>query len=118
MHGLIGPNGSGKTTVLRALAGLLPPKSGEILVNTEKLRQIPKQRRARIMGWVPQRESLAWSLTVENVVALGRAPHRGWLLPYTKHDREIIRQALENTELGNFAKRSVDELSGGEFHVS
>lgn len=115
MHGLIGPNGSGKTTVLRALAGLLPPKSGEICVNAEKLRQIPKQRRARIMGWVPQRESLAWSLTVEEVVALGRAPHRGWLLPYAKHDREIIRQALESAELGDFAKRPVDELSGGEF---
>ncbi len=115
MHGLIGPNGSGKTTLLRALAGLLPPNSGEIRIGSKNLCRISKRRRARIMGWVPQRESLAWSLTVEDVVALGRAPHRGWLLPYVENDRKAISRALESAELSNFAARPVDELSGGEF---
>lgn len=113
--GLIGPNGSGKTTVLRALAGLLTPKEGDIQINAQNLNSLSKQKRARIMGWVPQREIFAWSLKVEDIVSLGRAPHRGWLLPFSKHDRRMIHQALMRTELSNFAARPIDELSGGEF---
>jgi len=113
--GLIGPNGSGKTTILRALAGLLEPQDGAIRINKMDLHQFSKQRRARLLGWVPQREAFAWSMKVEDVVTLGRAPHRGWLLPYSGHDRKVVKEALTRTELHALAHRAVNKLSGGEF---
>ncbi len=113
--GLVGPNGAGKTTILRALAGLLEPQDGDVYLNKTNIRQYSKEKRARTLGWVPQRESFSWSLNVEEIVALGRAPHRGWLLPYSAHDQEIIEKALARTELHSLSQRPVDELSGGEF---
>lgn len=113
--GLIGPNGSGKTTILRALAGLLEPQHGTVQIEDVNLKQFSRQKRARLLGWVPQRETFAWSLNVEDIVTLGRAPHRGWLLPYSGHDRDVVQSALARTELKNLARRPVDKLSGGEF---
>jgi ABC-type cobalamin/Fe3+-siderophores transport systems, ATPase components len=113
--GLIGPNGSGKTTLLRAFSGLIKPLDGKILLDGQELTEIPARRRAQMIGWVPQREKLAWPLTVKEVVSLGRAPYRGWLLPLTENDQEVIDQALSFTDLKELTDRSVEELSGGEF---
>ena len=62
----------------------------------------------------PQANGSSWPVTVEQAVALGRAPHRGWLLPFTAKDKAAIRRALEQTGLGNLRERLVTELSGGE----
>ena len=113
--GLIGPNGSGKTTLLRALAGLIKPFEGSVFLEERDIWTIPSRERAQQIGWVPQRERLAWALTVEEVVALGRAPHRGWLLPLTLADRQVIDRVLRLTELAELKDRKVDKLSGGEF---
>lgn len=113
--GLVGPNGSGKTTILRALAGLLHPRAGVVLVQGESLAQLDSRKRARQIAWVPQRESLVWSLSIEEAVQLGRAPHRGWFLPYTKQDHRMVDWAIELTELDDLKDRPVDQLSGGEF---
>jgi iron complex transport system ATP-binding protein len=113
--GLIGPNGSGKTTLLRAFSGLIKPMQGQITLDGQGLFSIPARKRAQLIGWVPQRERLAWPLTVREVVALGRAPHRGWLLPLTEDDQRVIEQAIAFCDLESLTDRSVDELSGGEF---
>ncbi len=113
--GLVGPNGSGKTTILRALAGLLQPRAGVVLVQGESLTQLDSRKRARQIAWVPQRESLVWSLSVEEAIQLGRAPHRGWFLPYTKQDHRMVDWAIDLTELNDLKDRPVDQLSGGEF---
>ncbi len=113
--GLIGPNGSGKTTLLRALAGLIKPFSGNVYLDDRDIWTIPSRIRAQQIGWVPQRERLAWALTVEEVVSLGRAPHRGWLLPLSMDDRQVIDKVLRLTELRELKNRKIDKLSGGEF---
>jgi iron complex transport system ATP-binding protein len=113
--GLIGPNGSGKTTILRALAGLMEPRAGTALVQGHHAARLNKQIRARKIGWVPQQESAAWPLTVSEVVRLGRAPHRGWLMPFTKDDLDIVECALARADLLELKHRPVNKLSGGEF---
>jgi iron complex transport system ATP-binding protein len=113
--GLIGPNGSGKTTVLRGLAGLLQPVTGSALINGKEAAHMDKQLRARLVGWVPQQESSAWPLTVQEVVQLGRAPHRGWFMPFTAGDKDMVEQSLDRADLLSLKHRPVTKLSGGEF---
>ena len=115
IFGLIGPNGSGKTTLLRALAGLMKPRGGAVYLRGSSINQLDSQKRARMVGWVPQREALAWPLTVGETVQLGRAPHRGWFLPYTHQDSLVVSRALQQTELVSLQDRPIDKLSGGEF---
>lgn len=115
MVGLIGPNGSGKTTLLRALAGVIKPMQGSIHLNGLDLIELSARKRAQLVGWVPQREAIAWPLTVREVVSLGRAPHRGWLLPLTKEDEEVVNRVMGLTEMTSLSDRRVDELSAGEF---
>lgn len=112
--GLIGPNGAGKTTVLRALAGLLAPREGVVLVDEQDVQSLDAAARAQTIGLVPQGESMAWPLSVEEVVALGRAPHRGWFLPLSGTDRRAVDRALAQTGLTALRKRSINKLSGGE----
>lgn len=113
--GLIGPNGSGKTTILRALAGLIEPRAGAALVEGTRASTLDKRLRARKVGWVPQQENAAWPLTVVEVVRLGRAPHRGWLMPFTEKDMQIVEHALARADLLDLKHRPVNKLSGGEF---
>ncbi len=113
--GLIGPNGAGKTTLMRALAGLIAPRRGQVRLAGQDIARLDRRARARLLAWVPQRESSAWSLTVRQMVQLGRAPHRGWFLPYTGEDRRIVEEALQRTGLLPLQARTVDTLSGGEF---
>jgi iron complex transport system ATP-binding protein len=112
--GLIGPNGAGKTTVLRALAGLLQPRDGNVLVDEQSIGALSSAARARSIGLVPQGEAYVWPLRVEELVLLGRAPHRGWLLPMSHHDHAVVEQALEQTQLVSLRHRPIDKLSGGE----
>ncbi len=104
--GIIGPNGSGKSTVLHALAGLLPHQ-GECLFNDQRIAQLPAAQRARSIGLLPQACNSAWSLSVEDVVSLGR-------LPWGDSDRAAIQQAMQQTGVWDFRQRKIDQLSGGE----
>lgn len=114
MLGLIGPNGAGKTTVLRALNGLISPNQGTVLIDDQDVQKLSASAKARTIGMVPQGESQVWPLSVEEVVSLGRAPHRGWLLPYSSTDRAAVDRALELTSLSKLRSRSIEKLSGGE----
>ncbi len=111
---LAGPNGAGKTTLLRALARLLRPRQGTVLLDGSDIWQLSERDAARRLGLVPQNEAAEWSLTVEQVVALGRAAHRGWFRPYTAADHAAVDTALEQTGLGPLRTRLLNELSGGE----
>ena len=111
---VVGPNGAGKTTLLKLFAGLLPPRSGRIWLGDELLSGLDRRSIARSVALSPQIESPAWRLTVREAVLLGRAPHRGWFLPYTADDRAAAARALETLGLEPLAERAITELSGGE----
>lgn len=112
--GLIGPNGVGKTTLLRAMARLLRPRQGAVLFAGQDLWHMAPRSVARRLALAPQADGGTWPLTVEQAVALGRAPHRGWLLPLSAEDRTAVAQALRQTGLEPLRERRVTELSGGE----
>lgn len=112
--GIIGPNGAGKTTILRALAGLMNPSSGAAFLDGKALDGLSASDRARSIGLVSQSETQAWSLNVEDIVMMGRTPHRGWFLPFSGADRDFVDQVLEQTGLTDFRDRPIDKLSGGE----
>lgn len=111
---LLGPNGAGKSTALRALSRLLHPRQGSVTLDGRDIWRLPQRAFVREVAFVPQTEAAAWPMTVEQVVLLGRAPHRGWLLPYTPEDREALRDALRQVELEDLQGRLLDSLSGGE----
>jgi iron complex transport system ATP-binding protein len=112
--GIIGPNGAGKTTFLNSLAGLLTPKEGVVLVNGRDMSGLGDRERAQYLGLVPQIEAQTWPVTVNHLVSLGRAAHRGWLMPLTEDDLRVVDKALERTALSDLRKRPVTSLSGGE----
>lgn len=112
--GLIGPNGAGKTTLLRSLARLLRPQSGTIYLEGKNLWASSPRAVAQLLALAQQDTGLDWPLTVEQVVALGRSPHRGWLLPLAPADHAAVESAIVETGLQDLRDRRVTELSGGE----
>ena len=110
---VVGPNGSGKTTLLRALAGLLP-YTGSARLDGREVRDWTPRERARTLALVRQQTDLPFAFSVREVVAMGRAPHRGWVGPLAGRDRAIISDAITGFALGPLAHRPVHALSGGE----
>src|SRR5687768_15168912 len=112
---LLGPNGAGKTTLLRALARLLRPQSGKVLLHDKEVWSQSPGEVARQLALMPQSERRDWPLTVEEAIFVGRAPHRGWLLPFNGADRIFVEQALRHAGLWELRSRPITELSGGEW---
>lgn len=111
--GLLGPNGSGKTTLIRTISGVLP-YSGQLLLEGRPLQSWSRRALARRVAVVRQAPTLAFDFTVEDIVLLGRAPHKGWLEPFTTTDRVRVREALTAVDLANATHRLIHTLSGGE----
>jgi len=112
--GLIGPNGVGKSTLLHTLSRILRPDAGKILLANEDIWQSAPRDIAKQLALAPQRMGQQPLLTIEQAVSLGRAPHRGWLLPLNAHDHSAIKKALAQVGLWDMRERTVAELSGGE----
>jgi iron complex transport system ATP-binding protein len=111
---ILGPNGSGKTTLVKTLAGLLEPDGGKVKLGSQMLNRIDARERARAIGYLPQDPTVHWDLTVENLVALGRLPHRAPFAGMSAADREAVTAAMVSTGTQGFAERTVTQLSGGE----
>lgn len=111
---LIGPNGAGKTTLLRAVNGLVAPASGTVTIDGHDISALSSKAVGRLVTTVPQETSLAFDFDVEDIVTMGRTPHRGRFSTLGSGDRAAVETALERTETAQFADRSVGGLSGGE----
>ena len=112
--GLVGPNGSGKTTILRALCGMLPCRRGRVLLEGCDIRPMPARRRARLLAWLPQALEPPVSFTVRELVSLGRLPYASAWLSLSAADEAAIDAALTVMELRELASRPLHELSAGE----
>lgn len=104
---ICGPNGAGKSTLLAALAGLLPA-TGTVTLGDQPLHQIPAHHRAQTIGYLPQSGDIAWDVSVETLVGLGRLPWRG------APGGRAIDAALATMDLEPLRHRPLSRLSGGE----
>jgi iron complex transport system ATP-binding protein len=111
---LVGPNGSGKSTTLAALGGELRPREGVVRLEGVDIRKLGRRALARRVARLPQSPGCAEGLTVEEVVACGRHPHRSRLRGPSAQDQSALRAALRWMELEDLRQRSVETLSGGE----
>ena len=110
---VLGPNGCGKTTLLRALLGLLPAPPGSILLEGRPLETIPRRSLARSLAYVPQQHAGVFGFQVLDVVLMGRTVRSPWLR-FSAEDRQQAMAALEKVRLTHLAGRSYLELSGGQ----
>ncbi len=111
---ILGPNGTGKTTLLRLAAGSIRATSGTLSLFGRPLSTVSPRERARLVAVVPQETHLIFEFTVKEVVAMGRSPHLGLLGFESERDRAIVRTAMERTDVAHLAERLFGALSGGE----
>ncbi|CAL9407866.1 histidinol phosphatase [Streptomyces sp. DH-12] len=112
--GLVGPNGSGKSSLLRAVYRVLRPAAGRVSVDGADAWSLPVRRLARTVAAVVQETGASFGLSVREVVAMGRTPHKRLLDGDTAEDAGAIAAALEAVDATSLAHRPFDLLSGGE----
>jgi iron complex transport system ATP-binding protein len=111
---IIGPNGCGKSTVLKAVGRILKPKGGMVYLNGDDIRNLSTKEVAQKMAILPQSPQAPAGLTVGELVAYGRFPHQRGFGRLKPEDKRIIRWSLEVTKLAEYETTAVDNLSGGQ----
>jgi len=114
IFGVVGPNSSGKTTLLRLLSKVHEPQQGEIVLNGTRLRRLSRRALARQVGVVPQELAVAFPFTVEELCLMGRYPHAEGRLFEEPADLDRVRKAMALAGVLELGAQTVDTLSGGE----
>ena len=114
IHGVIGPNGSGKSTLLKNICGIWRPDSGSIHIHGRDCRMISRKELSSLVTLVPQNRTIAFPVSVYDIVSMGRNPHLGRFEGLRQRDRDSIEQALRLTNIHHLRERNINELSGGE----
>lgn len=112
--GVLGPNGSGKSSLLRLLAGLRRPAGGQVFLEERDLRTIGRGALARRMALVEQHATTEANVRVQDVVSLGRIPHRSPFSGWSEDDEAAVKAALDRVDMRERAHRTWQSLSGGE----
>jgi iron complex transport system ATP-binding protein len=111
---LVGPNGCGKTTLLRVASGILTPTAGRVQVHGCDMRHMNRRMLAQIMACLLQDLSLEVAFTVRDLALMGRSPHLPRIGRESVRDFEVAQRALELADVGDLAERPITEISGGE----
>ena len=112
--GIIGPNGGGKSTLLKCIYRALKPSGGKIFLDGEDLLKMPYKKSALKMAVVGQENEIPFDFSVEEIVAMGRTPHKKLFDADTDEDKSMVHHALEHLGMENMAKKNFSKLSGGE----
>jgi iron complex transport system ATP-binding protein len=111
---LLGPNGTGKTTLLRCVLGMLRPEKGRILIDGVDAAGLSPRELARRVAYVPQSSGTVFPFTTLDVAIMGRTPFLGFMSTPSAHDRDVAMAALDRMGIEHLAGRSFSSLSGGE----
>lgn len=111
---ILGHNGSGKSTLMNVLARQIQPDTGDIQLNGQPINHLSQRQLAQLVAFLPQNLPEVSGLTVRELVKLGRFPWRGTLGRYSQEDHDIIEQAMQQSDVAQFADHLTDQLSGGE----
>ena len=112
--GVVGVNGTGKSTLLRAIAGLNRRYAGRILLDGHNAADMRVAERARTLAFVTTERTRIANLKCEDVVAIGRAPYTNWIGRMQKADTEIVMRSLASVGMEDYAERTMDRMSDGE----
>ncbi|MDG4825417.1 ABC transporter ATP-binding protein [Asanoa sp. WMMD1127] len=111
---IVGPNACGKSTLLKALARVLRPRSGSVVLDGAEIASYPTREVARRLGLLPQSPLVPPGIVVEDLVARGRFAHQRLLRQWSAQDARAVADAMRLTQVTDLADRFVDELSGGQ----
>jgi len=111
---LIGPNGVGKSTLLRTLAKITRPLSGDVVINGTSIEDIPRSEMARYLAFVSTETSFPFYLSRYDLISLGRIPYLNWMGRLSAADRRIVDQAIDQMQIGHLKNKSWQEVSDGE----
>ncbi|MFU8851414.1 ABC transporter ATP-binding protein [Micromonospora sp. SL1-18] len=111
---IVGPNACGKSTLLRALARLLTPRRGSVLLDGAAIRELPTREVARRLGVLPQSPLVPEGITVADLVGRGRQPYQRWWRQWSTEDGRAVERAMALADVAGLADRPVDTLSGGQ----
>ncbi|MDQ0207558.1 ABC transporter ATP-binding protein [Alkalicoccobacillus murimartini] len=111
---IIGANACGKSTLLKTMARLIKPESGNITLDGKSIAKFPPKQLARVLGILPQSPIVPEGISVTDLVGRGRFPHQSLLQTWSKKDYDAVAEAMEIMDITELADRNIDELSGGQ----
>jgi iron complex transport system ATP-binding protein len=115
---LLGPNGTGKSTLLKCLSGILHIQQGRVLLEGKSLFTFKLQEIAQRIGYVPQGLTSAFPFRIKDIVVMGRAPHLSILASPSQKDMNLAFEAMEATGIRHLADRPCNSVSGGEWQLT